>query len=153
MLQLFKKKQTEFFSPEGKEKILNSIKHAEQRTSGEVRVYVESRCRFVDAVDRAAEIFYGLKMDATAEHNAVLVYTAMKDKQLAVFADEGIYQKAGKEFWKNQVQLMLAHFNKENYADGIAEVIKETGESLSHYFPYDANTDKNELPDEIVFGK
>lgn len=153
MLQLFKRKSPEFFSAEGKEKILNSIKNAEHRTSGEVRVYVESRCRFVDPLDRAAEIFFGLKMNATELHNAVLVYVAMKDKQLAVFADEGIYTKAGKDFWKNKVQLMLAHFNKENYSDGIAEVVHEIGEALTFHFPYDATTDKNELPDDIVFGK
>ena len=153
MLQLFKRKQPEFFSSEGKEKILNAIKLAEQRTSGEVRMYVESHCRFVDPLDRAAEIFYSLKMNATELHNGVLVYVAMKDKQLAVFADEGIYTKAGKDFWKNKVALMLSHFNKENYADGVAEVVLEIGEALSFHFPYNENADKNELPDDIVFGK
>ena len=47
---------------------------------------------------------------------------------------------------------MLSHFNKEDYAQGIA-VVKEIGESLTDHFPYDGLTDKNELPDEIVFGK
>jgi len=44
-------------------------------------------------------------MNATEQHNAVLVYVAMKDRQLAVFADEGIYKKAGKSFWKDQVSI------------------------------------------------
>lgn len=153
MFSIFKRKQTEFFLPAEKEKILSAIKIAEQRTSGEVRVFVESRCRFVDAIDRAYEIFYGLKMGETEQRNAVLVYVALKDKQLAIFADEGIYNKAGAQFWNNEVRTMLQHFNKENYADGIAQVVLETGEVLSSHFPYDASTDKNELPDDIVFGK
>jgi len=48
---------------------------------------------------------------------------------------------------------MLQHFNKANYADGIATVVKEIGDALHTHFPYDEHTDKNELPDDIVFGK
>jgi uncharacterized membrane protein len=77
----------------------------------------------------------------------------MKDRQLAIFADEGIYKKVGDQFWKDEVRLMLAQFNKENYGEGIARVVKEIGEVLSRYFPYAEKTDKNELPDEMVFGK
>ena len=87
------------------------------------------------------------------QRNAVLVYVALKDRQLALYADEGIYQKAGKDFWNTAVKKMLSHFNKEDYAQGIAAVVKEIGESLTDHFPYDGLTDKNELPDEIVFGK
>ena len=34
-------------------------------TSGEVRVFVENRCSYMDAIDRAKEIFAELKMDET----------------------------------------------------------------------------------------
>ena len=153
MFSFFKRKPTEFFPPKEKEKILSAIKTAEQRTSGEVRVFVESHCRFVDAIDRAHEIFYGLKMQETDQRNAVLVYVALKDRQLALFADDGIYKKAGAAFWNSEVKVMLSQFNKENYADGIAQVVLEIGQVLSTNFPYEASTDKNELPDDIVFGK
>ena len=153
MFGLLKRKAENFFSEKEKEKVLHAIQETERNTSGEVRVFVESHCRFVDAIDRAAEIFYSLKMDATEQHNAVLVYVAMKDRQLAIFADDGIYKKAGTAFWKEEVTKMLQHFNKENYADGIATIVREIGDSLHTHFPYDASTDKNELPDDIVFGK
>ena len=153
MFSIFKKKAVDFFSAPEKEKILSAIKATEQTTSGEVRVFIENHCSFVDAIDRAVEVFYSLKMEQTDYRNATLVYVAIKDKQLAVFGDEGIYNKTGKEFWNNAVAHMLQKFNKENYADGIAEVVKEIGEALTLHFPYDAVTDKNELPDDIVFGK
>ncbi|CAN5710308.1 TPM domain-containing protein [soil metagenome] len=153
MFGLFRKKAHEFFSAPEKEKILAAIKDTERNTSGEVRVYIESHCRFVDPIDRAAEIFYNLKMNATDLHNGVLVYVAMKDRQLAIFADDGIYKKAGAAFWKEEVINMLSQFNKESYADGISTVVKEIGDSLCTHFPYDGKTDKNELPDDIVFGK
>jgi uncharacterized membrane protein len=135
------------------ELVVNAIRASEKQTSGEIRVYVESRCKFVDPLDRAAAIFYSLKMDATELHNAVLVYVAVKDRQLAIFADEGIYQKAGASFWQNAVSAMLKDFNRNDYGQGIASVVKDIGDTLHLHFPYDAGTDKNELPDEIVFGK
>ncbi len=79
-----------------KKKFLMLFVHAEKETSGEVRLYIENKCRFVDPLDRAAEIFLQLKMNETANRNAVLVYVAKQHRQLAVFADEGIYNKSRK---------------------------------------------------------
>jgi uncharacterized membrane protein len=46
---------------------------------------------------------------------------------------------------------MLNEFNAQHFADGIIEIIKDVGDALIRHFPYD-RTDKNELPDDIVFG-
>ena len=146
-------RKKEFFSQQENELIVQAIHNAEKQTSGEVRVFVESRCRFVDPLDRAKEIFTQLKMENTEERNAVLVYVAVKDKQLAVYGDTGIHQKTGDDYWKAAVNNMLSHFNKENYATGIKECISKIGEALAYHFPYDQKTHKNELPDEIIFGK
>ena len=73
--------------------------------------------------------------------------------QLAVFADEGIYKKTGPDYWNNVVKEMLSTFNKQDYAKGIAECVIQIGDALTTHFPYDSDTDKNELPDQIVFGK
>jgi uncharacterized membrane protein len=34
----------------------------------------------------------------------------------------------------------------------LAAVVKDIGEVLHQHFPFDGATDKNELPDDIVFG-
>ncbi|MBN8676067.1 MAG: TPM domain-containing protein [Chitinophagales bacterium] len=152
MFSFFRKKRS-LFSEEDTRLIVKAIRHAEQRTSGEVRVYVESRCRFMDAMDRAAEIFFSLQMEKTEQRNAVLVYVALKDRQLAVFGDEGIYQKTGTDYWNRVVSEMLESFNKNDYAQGIANCTVQIGEALQQHFPFDKETDKNELPDAIVFGR
>ena len=151
IFSLFKKK--EFFSAEDKEQIVEAIRLAEKETSGEIRVFIESKNAFVDPIDRAAEIFYKLKMQDTEHRNAVLLYIAMKDKELALFADEGIYKKAGAEYWNNAVKNMIAQFTKENISNGIEQCIMQIGATLKEKFPYSPSDDKNELPDEIVFGK
>jgi len=149
----FFNKRKEFFSEEEKLQIVETVRKAERRTSGEVRVFVESRCSYMDAIDRAKEIFSELKMNETDDRNAVLLYVALKDKQLAVFGDEGIHGKLGNDYWNAEVKKMIDKFNKENYAEGIKEVVKDIGEALTQFFPYNNDTDKNELPDDIVFGK
>ncbi len=143
----------EFFSKEENEIIVQAIRDAEQQTSGEVRVFIESRCRFIDPLDRAKEIFAKLEMGGTADKNAVLFYVAIKDRQLAIFADSGIYHAVGERYWHDVVDRILSLFNNESYAIGIKECILKIGQALKNHFPYNGETDKNELPDEIIFGK
>ena len=147
------KKKKNFFTTEEQQLIIDAIHNAERMTSGEVRVFVESKCSYMDAIDRAAELFFQLEMQKTDDRNAVLLYVAMKDRQLAVFGDEGIHKKVGNEYWNQEVQKMISNFNMENYAAGISEVVKDIGEALTKNFPFNNETDKNELPDDIVFGK
>ena len=143
----------EFFTDAEKTLIVRAIQAAEQATSGEIRLFVESRCRYVDPLDRAAEVFTTLKMEQTDARNAVLVYVALKDRQLALLGDKGIHEKVGDAFWNEKVKLILSHFNKASYAEGLQHIMKEIGEALRLHFPYDKDTDKNELPDDIVFGR
>lgn len=77
----------------------------------------------------------------------------MKDHQVAIYADKGIHKKVGGNFWKKEVVGMTTHFKENHYADALLEVIKDIGEALYTHFPYNRETDKNELPDDIVFGK
>lgn len=107
----------------------------------------------MDPIDRAKEIFFKLKMDHTKERNAVLFYIAMDDRQLALFADEGIYQRVGASYWNDAVRNMIAFFTKDNISNGIETCVQQIGETLKKEFPFNATSDKNELPDDIIFGK
>lgn len=151
ILPLFKKKP--FFSDDEQKEIVAAIKLAEQQTSGEIRVYAESKNPYVDTMDRAKEIFYKLKMDKTAHHNGVLIYLAWKHKEIALFGDESIYTATGKLFWENEVQQMLLKFSHHDMKEGIISCIHHVGQALKEKFPFEKTTDKNELPDNIVFGK
>jgi uncharacterized membrane protein len=129
---LFSKDAARYFSPEESQLVVQAVRDAERQTSGEVRVFVESRCRYVDPM---------------------LVYLAMRDHQFAVFADEGIYREMGADYWNKEAAKMLAAFKKESYAEGLVTVVKDIGEALKTHFPFDHKEDKNELPDDIIFGK
>lgn len=146
-------KKKEFFTEEEKQQLVAAIQKAEQRTSGEVRVFVESHCRFMDAMDRAKQLFLQLEMQKTLDRNATMIYVAVKDHQAAVLGDEGIHQKVGQHYWQEEVGKMLLHFKQHHLADGICQVVNDIGEALHTHFPYNRDTDKNELPDEIIFGR
>jgi len=149
----FKRTADTLLTASDKQQLVEAIQLAEKNTSGEIRVFIESNLGKEDPLTRAKEIFYKNNMNETKEHNGVLVYVAVKDKKLAIYADQGIYDKVGIEFWYRQVQEMTGHFKTMNYLTGITTVIKEIGDALCTRFPFDADTDKNELSDEIMIGK
>jgi uncharacterized membrane protein len=151
IFSLFKKK--DFFSAEEKARIVEAIRIAEKETSGEIRIFVEDKNPFMDPIDRAKEIFFQLKMQNTEHRNGVLLYIAMKDHELALFGDEGIYNKVGAEYWNNAVKNMIAEFKGNHIIAGMELCIAQIGQTLKETFPYEATTDKNELPDDIVFGR
>ena len=92
-------------------------------------------------------------MYETQQRNAVILYIAMKDKKLAVFGDKGIHDIVGDDYWNTTIQSLASYFADDRFEEGIIYAIKDIGEKLKIHFPYLPQTDKNELPDDIVFGK
>jgi len=149
----FSRKKEEFFTSDENDRVVAAIRSCENRTSGEIRVYVESRNKLVDPLERAAEVFTGLQMHLTHHRNAVLLYIAVKDKEVALFGDQGIHEMVGTQFWNEEVNHMLQYFRDNKLAEGIEHCVRHVGDVLTEKFPYIPTEDKNELPDEIVFGK
>jgi uncharacterized membrane protein len=149
----FKRSADTLLTASDKQQLVEAIQLAEKNTSGEIRVFVESKLGKVDALTRAKEIFFKNKMNETNQRNGVLVYVAVNDKKIAIYADQGIYEKMGIEFWYTQVQEMTSHFKAMNYITGISTVVNEIGIALQNHFPFDRATDTNELSDEIMIGK
>jgi uncharacterized membrane protein len=134
--------------------VVAAIRQAELRTTGEIRIFIEQHCSFMDAIDRAVELFTKLGMEQTEERNAVLVYVAIKDHQFAIYGDEEIYLKAGgPRFWEDAAAILQTGLSRGDLAGGLVSCINELGNALAAHFPYHSDVEKNELPDEIVFGK
>ena len=131
--------------------ILAEIKEAEKNTSGEIRLFIEDDCG-ENVLDRAAFIFKELEMHKTKERNGVLFYLASNSRQFAILGDQGIHSKVEKDFWHAIKHQMQNYFTEGNFLKGLTIGIKMSGDALKKYFPYNKN-DKNELSDDIVFGK
>ncbi|GGZ19838.1 hypothetical protein GCM10007049_10490 [Echinicola pacifica] len=139
------------FTKAEKEQIVAAIKAAELQTSGEIQVHMESHCKG-DVLDRAADVFAKLKMHKTQLRNGVLFYLAVEDKKFAVLGDAGINAAVPEDFWNSIKEEMLLHFKQGQFVAGLVTGIQKSGEALKSHFPYDSDTDENELSDEISFG-
>jgi uncharacterized membrane protein len=138
-----------FFSPEQAKELESSIREAELKTAGEIRIHLEADCE--DPIERAKIVFQYLKMDRTEARNGILFYLAIESHAFAVLGDEGIHEKVGQEFWDTIRDAMTAEFKQGNFVAGLKHGVAACGEQLGRHFPRKPE-DKNELPDAISFG-
>ena len=131
--------------------IVEAIRTAEKRTSGEIRVHLEKSSGSQDIFERAMEVFHQLKMDNTKEENGVLIYVAMEDRNFVIYGDKGINDKVEDDFWESTKDVILNHFKKGNFKQGLVDGILMAGEQLKRHFPWQED-DENELSDQISKG-
>jgi len=141
----------DLFSKDEEQWIKQAIMNAELDTSGEIRVHIENTCNG-DVMDRAAFVFEKLNMHKTKLRTGVLIYLAVKNRKFAIIGDKGINKVVPGNFWDDIKQRMLNHFRNGEFTKGITEAIRMAGNQLKDHFPYQSD-DKNELSDEVSFGK
>jgi uncharacterized membrane protein len=141
---LFKK---HLFNSSEKQQIVAAIAAAEMKTSGEIRVHIEPRCKG-DVLVRAAEVFHKLEMHKTEKRNGVLIYLAHEDRRFAIAGDKGINNVVPADFWDTTKDEMSKYFKQGKFEAGVIHGINEAAKHLEIYFPHTAN-DKNELSNEI----
>jgi len=136
---------------EDENEIVKAIRTAEKSTSGEIRVHLEKSSGSQDIFERAMEVFHQLKMDNTKEENGVLIYVAMEDRNFVIYGDKGINDKVEDDFWESTKDVILNHFKKGNFKQGLVDGILMAGEQLKRNFPWQED-DENELSDQISKG-
>lgn len=139
-----------FLSSSEEQDIVEAIRIAELKTSGEIRVHIEKTSKS-DVFNRAMEVFHYLKMDNTKLQNGVLIYVAIDDKNFVIYGDKGINDVVHDDFWDSTKDIMQSHFKSGDFKQGLVEGITKAGTVLEKYFPWDHN-DNNELSNEISKG-
>jgi uncharacterized membrane protein len=141
----------EFLSKLEHDRIVQTIREAESKTSGEIRVFVQRGKLKSDPLAAAQKKFRQLHMHKTRESNAVLIFVAPRAHKFAVVGDKAIHEKCGDEFWQRVVTRMRTHFQNENFSDALVEAIKEIGSVMASHFPKTLGN-ANELPDDVIEG-
>lgn len=139
-----------FFTPEEEADIVQAILDAERHTSGEIRVHLEADCKG-DILKEAERTFLRLGMQKTTARNGVLIFLAPERKAFAIIGDRGINAVVPPDFWEEERDIMQAHFQQGQFAEGVCSVIAQIGDKLKDFFPY-LDDDQNELPDDISYG-
>ena len=129
------------------EEIVAAIREAEQKTSGEIRVFI-TRKPVVDPLVEAQAHFLEMGMDHTREHNGVLIFVAPRSHKFAVIGDTAVHGKCGETFWNELASEMSKYFRDSHFTRGIIHGVRKAGELLAQHFPHRPD-DRNELSDEV----
>ncbi|HDQ25788.1 MAG TPA: TPM domain-containing protein [bacterium] len=139
----------EFLKAEDIGTVVSAIVDAEKRTSGEIRVRIESKAG-KDPEAKARAAFEILGMRRTELKNGVLFYLSVNDRKFAIIGDDGINARVPEGFWNNVKDAVLEQFRKGHFAIGLTGGISLAAEKLSEFFPAERE-DINELPDAVSF--
>jgi len=139
----------EFLSKLEHDRIIQAIRKAESKTSGEIRVLIQRGKLRSDPFVAAKKTFHRLGMHKTREHNAVLIFVAPRVHKFAVVGDDAIHSRCGDQFWQRVVEKMRTHFQNEKFSDALMEAVEEIGDALASDFPR-TREDTNELPDDLI---
>jgi uncharacterized membrane protein len=141
-------KAKEFLSQLEHDEIVAAVRKAEQKTSGEIRIFI-SRHKPDDAIAAAQSQFAHLGMHRTKHKNGVLIFVAPVAHKFAIIGDSAVHAKCGDAFWREVAAEMTGRFKKGEFTSGILHGIEKAGELLAQHFPHRPG-DKNELPDDIA---
>ena len=130
--------------------LVEAIKQAENQSTGEIRVHIDSTS--VDNNAKVAfDVFKKLGMDQTKERNAVLFHVNFEKKYLTIIGDKGIHEKVHQKFWNDLHDKITQAFSEGKYYQGLHDAILETGMELKNFFPIKDGENPNELSNEITF--
>lgn len=132
---------------EQKRTIAEAIQQAESLTSGEIRVHLD-RFGSNNPMEKATKTFERLGMTRTKERNGVLIYLCFSKHQVAILGDRGIDEKVPEGFWNEIYLLLVDHFKKADFTEGICKAVLKIGEKLSTFYPHRTD-DVNELSNEL----
>jgi uncharacterized membrane protein len=127
--------------------IVAAIHAAEEKTSGEIRVFVSHK-QVEDAVATATHQFHKLGMTNTRHRNGVLIFVAPKARKFAVIGDEAVHSQCGEVFWRELAAEMTGYFKQSDFTQGIIHGVRKAGELLAQHFQPGPD-DANELPDKV----
>lgn len=130
-------------------RIVEAIRAAEARTSGEIRLFISSRrLRGKPVLRRATAQFEKLGMTKTRERNGVLIYIAPESREFAIVGDTGIHEKCGDGFWSDIAEGLRRKMAGGEFTASLLEAIAAAGDALASHFPRQAD-DRDVLPNTI----
>jgi uncharacterized membrane protein len=145
-----RKELKDYLTAEEQAQIVEAIRQAELRTSGEFRIHMERRCSG-DPLVRAQKVFHRMGMHKTEEHNAVLIYLALDSHKFALYGDSAIHSRTGNDFWVGlAAQVKERIQTTQRLSAGLCLAVETIGTQFALHFPRKEN-DRNEIPDEISF--
>lgn len=124
----------ELFNDNEIKSIEESIKLIESKTTGRIKIYIGTKISG-KPLNLTRKIFEKIGLKQLKNRNGILLYIAVKDKKLVIFADDGINDKVGDAFWEIVKDAMIEKFKNGQFELGVIGGVNLIGEKLIEKFP------------------
>lgn len=129
-------------------KVAELIGRVEAATTGEICLHLARKLKHKAIMNEAAVAFRQHGLDRTEHRNAVLIFVAVKDRQLAIIGDKGIHDIVGENGWTYIAAALKEAFKAGKNFEGITKAIESVATVLHKHFP-GKGPHQNELPNEV----
>jgi len=138
-----------FLSALEHDRIHQTIRSAEEGTSGDIVVYIGKRPH-PDALADATAKFRELGLGTSKDDNSLLIYIAPKSQTFAVVGGKALHEKVGQAWWNELSELLTRRFKQGHFSDGLIAAIDRAGHALKSHFPATATdrTGQNDIVEE-----
>jgi uncharacterized membrane protein len=129
--------------------VIAAIGAAEAGNCGEVCVHLEKKCPLDDVLARAEQLFGRLQMHDTKDDTGVLLYVAVDDRKVAVYAGKGIHGAAADGFWQDVASAVATGFKSGAPLVGLRDALERIGDLLREHVP-GSDDAGDELPNQVT---
>jgi uncharacterized membrane protein len=123
-----------FLSALEHDRIHQTIRSAEDGTSGNIVVFITHR-HIEDPLAAATEKFGDLRLGSAKEDNSLLIFVAPKSQKFAVVGGKALHEKVGQTWWNELSELLTRRFKQGLFTDGLIAAIDRAGHALKSHFP------------------
>jgi uncharacterized membrane protein len=137
----------DFLTNEQELAVVEEIRSAESKTSGEIRVVITSRW-ILFPERHARKLFASLGMHKTHHRNGALLVIFNRRRKFVVLGDDALHHHVGAEYWKILASDFTRRLREGRKLDALIHAIRTLGTTLAEKWPPgDENPD--ELSNEI----
>lgn len=105
------------------------------------------------ALDQAKNMFYDYRVADTEQRTGILLFISFFEKQAVILADVGIAELVAEEQWKKIIQSLTEGLKRGETTESICQSIAACGKLLEESGIQRAETDGNELSDQVRFSE
>lgn len=107
----------------------------------------------IRALDQAKNMFYDYRVADTEQRTGILLFISFFEKQAIILADIGIAELIEDDQWKNIIQSLTKGLKQGKATESICQAITTCGKLLEESGVQRAETDGNELSDQVRFNE
>jgi uncharacterized membrane protein len=140
-------------SSSDRDAITAAVRTAEQKTSAQIKVVIESSLHIMDVIhgqtarERALEVFGLERIWDTTHNNGILLYLLLAEHDAEIVVDRGFNNKVDTTRWKAVCDVLESENARSSFGRAVCAAVEELGKIAESVFPSTGHP--NEISDEV----